>query len=154
MRMTPGNNQRKHREIQIATSTLPLLQQHSVDVPLQMIHRDQWLLQSKCERLRKTNADQQSAGKSRTLRDRDSINRFITLLRFNQCLAHYRNDSAQMLAGSQFRDHSSIGLMSGDLRGHYVRQNLLPRTHHRRARFITGGFDTEDMDVGHNWRWR
>ncbi len=115
-----------------------------------MVHRDQRFLQREGQRFGKADANQQSARQSRPLRDRDSIDGLISLSRFGQSLAHHRNNRAQVLARGKFRNHSAIRLVSGDLRGNHVRQNPLPRAHHRRARLITGALDAEDVRVRHN----
>src|SRR5208282_2742613 len=150
MRVAARDNQREHREMQVAILALPLLKQYGVDVSLKMVHGDQWLLQPEGQRLGIADANQQSARQSRTLRDRNGIDGLISLSRFGQSLAHHRNNRAQVLARGQFRNHSAIRLVRGDLRGNDVRQNPLPRAHHGRARLITGAFDAEDACVRHN----
>ena len=121
-----------------------------MDVPLKMVHRNQRFLQRKGKRLGEADANQQSTRQSRPLRDRDGIDGRISLSRLGQRLPHHRDDRAQVLARREFRNHSAIRLMSGDLRGNHIRQNLLARAHHRRARLITGGLDTEYVRVRHN----
>jgi hypothetical protein len=39
--------------------------------------------------------------------------------------------------------------MGGDLRGDYIRNELLPRADDRRRSFVAGAFDAEDVSVGH-----
>ncbi len=150
MRVSARDNQREHREMKVGISALPLLEQHRVDVSLKMVHRNQRLLQRKGKRLGEADANQQSARQSRPLRDCNGIDGRISLSRLGQRLPHHRNNSAQVLARSEFRNHSAIRLMSGDLGGNHIRQNPLPRTHHCRARLITGGLDTEYVRVRHN----
>src|SRR5260221_14679518 len=108
MRVSARDYQRKHRKMKLCISSLPLLKQHRVDMSLKMIHGNQRLLQRKSERLGETDANQQSARQSRPLRDRDGIDRRISLSRLGQRLPHHRNDSAQVLARSEFRKHSAI----------------------------------------------
>ncbi len=122
-----------------------------MNVSLKMVHSDQRFFQREGQRFGKADAHQQGAGQSRTLRDRDGIDGRISLSGLGQCCAHHRYDGAQVLARGQFRNHSAIRLVSGDLRGNHVRQNLLPRAHHRRARLITGGLNAEDVSVRHNY---
>ena len=150
MRVPARDHQRQHRKMQVCIFVLPRLQQYGVNVSLKMVHRDQRLLQGKSQRLGIADAHQQSPRQSRPLRDRDGIDRLISLSRFRQSLPHHRNNRAQVLARGQFRNHSAIRLMSSDLRGNDVRQNPLPRPHHRRARLITGAFNAEDVSVRHN----
>ena len=64
-------------------------------------------------------------------------------------LTHDRHDSAEMLAGSQFRDDSTIGLVGGDLRGDDVGDELLARAHDGGGGFVAGTLDAEDVGVGH-----
>ena len=101
------------------------------------------------KRFGKTDADQQSARQSRPLRDRNRIDRLHKSRPASaRCLPHHRNNGPQVLARSQFRNDSAIRLMRGDLRGNHVRQDLLARAHHRRARLIAGAFDAEDVASG------
>ena len=127
-----------------------LLQKHSVDVSLEMIHGDQRFFQGESQRLGEADAHQQRAYQPRPLRDRDRVHRLVLHPRFRESLAHNWENCPQVLAGRQLRNHSSIRLMSGDLRGNYIRQDLPPRTHNRRTCFITGCFNTEDGGVRHN----
>ena len=146
MRVSARHDQREHRKMQLAISALAPLEQHGMNVPFKMVDGNQRLLERKSQCLGKADADKQSASQSWPLRDRDGIDGLISLSGFGQSLPHHWNNGAQMLARSQLRNDSSIRLMSGDLRSHNIRQNLLPRAHHRRACLITGGFDAEDVE--------
>src|SRR6266404_3456596 len=108
MRMPARDHQRKHRKMKVGVSALPLLEQHRMDVSLKMIHRNKRLLQSEGKRFGEADANQQSARQSRPLRDRDGIDGRISLSRLGQSLPHYRNNRAQVLARSEFRNHSAI----------------------------------------------
>ena len=75
-----------------------LLEQHGVDVPLEMIDRDQRLSQSECQRLGVGDADEKCAGEPRPLghgnggevRERDTC--------FGERGVDHRDDIAQVLA--------------------------------------------------------
>ena len=45
MSVSAGNDQRQHRKAQLAIAFLPFFEQHGVNVPLEMIDCDQWLLE-------------------------------------------------------------------------------------------------------------
>jgi hypothetical protein len=136
--------------MKIPVSLLPPLEQHSVNVPLQMVDGEQRFLQCEGQRFRKADTNEQGARQSRPLRDRDGIDGLISLSSLGQRLSHHRNDRAQMLARGEFRNHPPIRLMSGNLRRDHVRKNLLSRAHHRRPRLVTGAFDAQDVSVRHN----
>ena len=121
-----------------------------MDVSLKMVHGDQRLPEREGQRLGKADAHEQGARQSRPLRDRDGIDGFVSLSRFGQGLPYHRNNRPQVLARGEFRNHSAIRLVRGHLRGHHVRQNLLPRPHHGRARLIAGTLNAEYVRVRHN----
>ena len=73
-------------------------------------------------------------GKARSLRKR---------------LANYGHDSAQVLAGGEFWDHTAIGLVGGDLGGDHVGDELLARAYDGGGGFVAGSLDAEDVGVGH-----
>jgi hypothetical protein len=91
MRMSARDHQAPAQEIEDRhfrfAAAPPLLQQHGMNVSLKMIHGDQRLLQRKGQRLGIADANQQSARQSRPLRDRDGIDRLISLSRLGQAPA-------------------------------------------------------------------
>jgi len=115
-----------------------------------MIDGDQRFVEREGKRFSKADADEQCSGETRSLRDRDGVDRLIGMGSIGERLANDGNDGAEMLARSEFGNDTSVGLMSGDLRGDDVGKNLLARAHHGGSGFITGAFDTEDNGVGHN----
>src|SRR5271156_2326557 len=126
MRMSTRDHQSEHREMKLAVFALTLLQQYRMNVPFQMVDGDQWFPERKGKSLGKADPHEQSARQSRPLRDRNSIDRRITLPCLSQGLAHHRNNRPQVLTRSEFRHHSPKRLMSGNLRGDGIRQNLPP----------------------------
>jgi len=153
MCVSSGDNQCENGELEIETFALALLEQHSMNVSLKMIDGDQWLIEREGEGLGKADADQQSPCQSRTLGDCDGVDGVVGLSSFRQRLAHDRNNRAEMLAGGKFWNHSTIGLMGGDLGGDDIRKDLFARAHHGRARFVARALDAEDGGVRHNGRW-
>ena len=98
MRVTARYHQGEDRKAQLAISALSLFQQHGMDVPFQVIHRDQRLLQREGQSLGIAHAHQQRSRESRALGDGDSVYGLVRSVRFFQCAAHDRHDAAQMLA--------------------------------------------------------
>ena len=86
MRVAARDHQRQHRKMKLAILALPLLEQHSMNVPFKMVHGDQRLLQREGQRFGKADADEESARQSRSLRDRDGIDGLIGLSGFGQRL--------------------------------------------------------------------
>ena len=149
MSVAAGDDQRQHRETQLVIALPPLLQQHRMNVAFEMIHRDQRLVERKGQRLGIADADQQRSGKSRPLGDGHRVDRLVSLSRIGQRLADDRHDRPQMLARRQLRHHSAVRLVRGDLREHYVGNDLLARAHHRRRSLVARALDAEDVGVGH-----
>ena len=115
----------------------------------QVIYRDQRLVQREGQRLRVADADQQSSGESRTLGDGEGVDRMKGLAGIGEGFANHRHDGPQMLARGQFRHHSAVRLMGGNLRKHHVRDDLLARAHHCGCGLIAGALDAENVGVGH-----
>src|SRR5439155_946501 len=82
---------------QLAISALPLFQQHGMDVPFQVIHRDQRLLQREGQSLGVAHAHQQRSGESRALGDGDGVYGLVRSVGFFQCAAHDRHDSPKLM---------------------------------------------------------
>ena len=120
-----------------------------MNVAFKMVHRDQWLVESKSQRLGIADADQQCAGESRPLGHGNGVDGLISLSSIGQRLADHRHDRAQMLAGRQFGHDSAVWLVGGDLREHNVGNNLLTRAHHGGGSLVAGAFDAEDVGVRH-----
>ncbi len=115
----------------------------------EMVDGDQRLVEGEGQRLGVADADQQCSGEAGALGDGDGVDGFVGVLGLGQRLAHHRHDGAQMLARSQFRDDSAVRLVSRDLRGHDIRDQLLARAHHGRCGLVAGTFDAEDVGVRH-----
>ena len=116
----------------------------------EVIHGNQRLIESEREAFRIADAYQQSSRETGALRDRNSVDRVITALSIAQRLPDHRHNSAQMLARGQFGHNSAVRLMSCNLGGDNVRDQLLARTHYGCRGLITGAFDAEDIGVGHS----
>src|SRR5689334_20022799 len=99
-----------------------------MDVSFEVIDRDQRLFQRKSECLGIAYADQQCSRESRPLSYGESVNGFVTLSGLRQSLPYYGHDRAQMLTRRQLGNHTSIGLVSCDLRGNNIGDDLLART--------------------------
>ena len=125
------------------------LQQHSMNMPFEMVDSDERLVESKRDRLGIADPNKECTGETRSLSDGYRIHRVIRLSSVGQRLADDRHDRAQMLAGGQLRHHSAVRLVRGNLREHDIRSDLLPRANHGRRRLVARGFDPEDVGAGH-----
>src|SRR5579883_907082 len=150
MRVSAGHHQREHRKPQLMISLLALFQKYCVNMTLEMINRHQRFLQRPRQGFRVRNTHQQRARQTRTLRHSQRIHRFKTDTRIGQRLTHYRDDVAQMLARGQLWHNSAVRLMRGDLREHYIRNDLLTRTHDRRRSLVTRAFNSENIGICHH----
>ena len=97
MRMSAGDDQCEHRKLQIVVALLPLLEQHGVNVALEMVDGNQRLVERESQRLGIADAYQQGSSEARALSHRDSVNGFVGVLRLGKRLAHDGHDGAQML---------------------------------------------------------
>jgi len=149
MGVTSADHQSEHRKFQFAIAFLALFQQDGVDVSLEMIDSDERFLDRVGERLGVTQTNQQRSGEPRTLGDRDGIDGLVRPACIVERFADDGNDGTQMLARSQFGYHSAVGLVSGELRIHDIRDQLLTRAHHGRRGFVARALDAENVSVGH-----
>ena len=60
MRVSAGDDQGQHRELQFVVPLLPLFEQHGMDVAFEMIDRDQRLVEREGQRLGIADAHQQA----------------------------------------------------------------------------------------------
>ena len=141
-------------KLQFVIALLPLLEQHGVDVAFEVVDGDQRLVEGEGQRLGVADADQQSSGEAGTLGYGDGIDGVVGVLGFGQSLTHDGHDGAQMLARSQFRHDAAVGLVSRDLRGHDVGDELLARAHHGGCGLVAGTLDAEDVGVRHMRRFQ
>ena len=150
VRVSSRHNQGEHRKLQLVIALLPLFQQNRMDVAFEMVDRNQRLVERERQSLGIADADQQRSGEAGTLRDRDRIDRVVSLIGLSQRLPHDGNNRPQVLARCQLGHNAAVGLMRRDLRSHHVRDDLLARAHHGRRGFVAGTFDAEDVGVWHN----
>ena len=86
-----------------------------MDVPFQMVDRDQRLLQRECQRLCKTDPYEQRAGQARSLRHGERINALVSLVGIFEGLADHRHNRTQMLARGQLWHYSAVRSVGGEL---------------------------------------
>ncbi len=116
-----------------------------MDMPLQVIHPDQRLIQPKRQRLRVRNPHQQRPRQPRPLRHSNRIQILKPNARTAHRLTHHRHDVAQMLARGQLRNHAAVVRMQVHLRGNNVRQRLRTTAHHCRRRLIARALDAQNQ---------
>jgi len=148
--VSTGDDEREHRKLDVVMALVSLFEQHGVDMACEMIDGDERLVECKGQSLGITDANQECAGESGTLGDGNGINGLVGLVGLNQRLADDGYDGAQVLARSEFRNNSAIGLVGGDLREDDVGDDLFARTHHRGGGLVAGALDAEDVGVWHN----
>ncbi len=115
MCVSAGNHQRQHRERQLKIPFLLFLQQNSVNMAFQMVHRYQRLIQRKRKRFGEADADQQCSREARALGHGNRVNGFVSLSSFHERLANHGNNGPQMLARRQLRHNSTVRLVRGNL---------------------------------------
>jgi putative nucleotidyltransferase with HDIG domain len=147
MGVTAGNDQRQRSRIAIL-DRLPLCQQNSVNVTLEMVDGNQWLAQRESQRFGVGHAYQECARQAWAFGHRDTVQVREADPGFFQCGADHRNDIAQMFAGGELRNYPTVGRMDGDLRGHNARQYPAPALHHCGRCLITGAFDGKNQTSG------
>jgi len=151
MRVPAADHQCKDRKLQLDISFLAFLEQYGMNVPFQMVDRDQRLVGSEGQRLGIAESYQERSGQSRSLGDGDSVDGVVALSSILQRRPYDRHNGSQVLARSQFRHNAPIGLVSGNLRVHHVGDELLAGANDRRRSFVTRAFDSQDVDVGHEF---
>src|ERR1051325_9215091 len=125
MSVSSGNDKRQGRKPDLVVSLLAFFEKHCVNVTFEVIHRNQRLIESERQTFRVADAYQQSSCETGTMRDRNSVDRVIAALSIVQSLPDHRHNSAQMLARGQFGHNASVGLMSCNLGGDNVGDQLL-----------------------------
>jgi putative nucleotidyltransferase with HDIG domain len=144
MGVASGNHQGQRSGIAIVEHLL-LRQQNGVNVTLEMVDRNERLAQGEGQRLRVADAHQECASQAWSLGHCDRLEVLQVNAGLVQCGADHGNDVAQVFARGEFRNHTAIGRMDGNLRGHNTRQYAAPAFHHRGRRLITRAFDGENQ---------
>ncbi len=147
MGVATGNHQGQGSCMAIVEHFL-LRQQNGVNVTLKVVDGDERLAQGEGQRLGVRDAHQQCARQARALGNCDSFKVSEADAGFVQRRADHGYDVAQMFARGEFRNHTAIGRMDGDLRGHNARQDAAPALHHRGRSLITGAFDGKNQPTG------
>jgi hypothetical protein len=145
VRVSAAHDQREHREFQIAIASLPLLEEHCVNVSFEMIDGDERLVGSEGQGFCVADSDQQCAGESWTLGDGDSVELIERHIGLAQRSANDGNDVAQVLARSEFRHYSAERLMRGDLRSDHRRDEALAALDDGSGRLIARTLDGQDV---------
>ena len=114
-----------------------------------MVDGDERLVEGEGQSFGVADADEECSGESGALGDGDGVDGIVGSIRFGERLADDGDDGAEMLARGQFRYDAAVGFVSGELRGDYVRDELLAGAHHGGCGFIAGTFDAEDVGRGH-----
>ena len=79
---------------------LALFEQNRVDVAFEMVDRKQRLVEGEGQSLGIADAHQQRSGKAGTLRDRDGVDRVVSLIGLSKRLAHNGNNRPQVFTRS------------------------------------------------------
>lgn len=112
------------------------------DVRTEMMHRHQGLVCRQGQPLGEIHPDQQRADESRRVGDRHGVDIRESRSRLVQRLANHPADGLRVAAAGDFRHHPAIQLMFLHLGGDDVGQHRPSVHHHRRRRFVAGGFDS------------
>ena len=117
---------------------------HRMNVPFDVIHRDERKFPRKGERLGVSDAHQQRANQSRTLRHRDRRQVLQARGCFFEGQADRRHDGAQVLPRGEFGNHAAVARVCRHLPGDHRGEDARAVLHHCRGRFIARRFDAED----------
>jgi hypothetical protein len=137
--MTAGNHKRQRPDPRIEGFSLG--QQHSVNVTLQVVDRDERFIHRKSQRFGVSHTHQQSSGKSRPLGHRDSIQIGEGQARFSHGPTGHRHNIAQMFPRGELGNDSPIRQVNGVLRSHDARSYVVPALHHGGRGLVAGTFD-------------
>ena len=113
-------------------------------MPLEMIHRDQRLAESKGKCLGVQNADQQRAGQTWSLRHGHGIEVVEADARLLHRRPDDRDDVAEMFARGQFGDDAAIRSVQCDLAGNHIPEHIASYAHYGRRSLVATAFDTEN----------
>ena len=94
---------------------LTLLQQHGMDVPLDVVHGQQRLPCGVSEGLCVADANQQGSGKTRPGSNRNRLDILERAASLFDGRPDHGNDVSQVLARGQFRNHAAVWRMDRDL---------------------------------------
>lgn len=141
--MTTGNDQANSGELWL-TSASPGFKQYSMDVPFQMIDRDERLVESERQHFAIGHSDKQRADQSRTACDGDGIDLRELNISALDGLAHNRNNLPEMFTGSKFGNHTAVFAMDLNLRSNDARENPPPGCNHSGGRLVAGRFDPKN----------
>jgi hypothetical protein len=144
MGVPPADHQREHRKLQRSGSFLAL-QQHSMNVTLDVVDRNQRLFQSPRQRLGKAHPGQQRARQPGAVGHGNGVHVGIAQPRLGQRGTGHRNQIAQMLPAGQLRHHAAIGRVGGNLRSHHARHQFFPAAHQGRSRFVAGALNAQNQ---------
>jgi hypothetical protein len=111
-------------------------EKNGVDVPLEVVYRNERFTQTGGERFAVGNPDQQSADQTWPLGHSDRVEIGQAHAGLLQSLAHYRHDLAQVFARGQFGHHAAELAMNIDLRRNHAGKNCLAGSNHGRGGLI------------------
>ena len=87
---------------------------------------------------------EKGAGKPRAFRHGDAVQVFAALSSFGEDFVGERHRAADVVAAREFGHHASVGAVHVDLSVEGVRKEPILVRNQGHARFVAGGFDTEN----------
>ena len=87
---------------------------------------------------------EKGAGKPRAFRHGDAVQVFAALSSFGEDFVGKRHRAADVVAAREFGHHASVGAVHVDLSVEGVRKEPFLVRNQGHARFVAGGFDTEN----------
>ena len=145
MGVPPGDHQRQGSGPGLS---FLLRQQHGMNVAFQVVNGNQRLAQGKGKRLGVRHAYQERTCQAWAFCDRDRVKVGEPDAGFLHSSADDGDDVPQVLARGEFRNHSTIGCVDRDLRGHNAGQDAVPALHDGGCRFIAGAFNRQHQAFG------
>lgn len=122
-RMAAGHDETHGRKLRRASGGMGF-EKNGVDVTFEVIHGDERLVERKRKDFSVCQADEKRADKAGALGDADGVDFRQRKTGLSNCFANHRNNLAQVLAGSEFRNDAAVFAMNGDLRSDNAGKNF------------------------------
>ena len=142
--MAAGDDQHERRELRLLLAVQP----GGVDVPFEVVDRDERLVVGEGQRLGEVPADQQRAGQPRPERRGHGVDLAHRAAGLRQRFVEHRDDRADVLAGRQLGDDAAVRGVHLDLRSDDAGEQVTPVFDDADGGLVAGGLDAEDLHAG------
>lgn len=118
-----------------------------MNVPFDMVYADKRQAFCETKRFRVGYSDQERTDQTRTFGHGDCADSVEGDTGALERFSNHRHDRAEMLAGSEFRDHAAVFCVGLELRRHHRTENTAPIFHHGRSGLIARRLDAENFHI-------